>query len=212
MSTIGFVLYPGFTALDVIGPYEVLSRMPGHRAIFVAETADAVLEERGTIAITPDATFENASSLDVVLVPGGPGQFEQMGNEALRRYLRRVAESADLVCSVCTGALLLGDAGLLEGKRVTTHWLALDALGSFGATPVTERVVRDGNLITAAGVSAGIDLALMLATELVGKEVAQAIQLGIEYDPQPPLDAGSPAKAPAAIVDAMRSLARPFFR
>jgi transcriptional regulator GlxA family with amidase domain len=146
-----------------------------------------------------------------VLVPGGPGQIEQMGNDALRAYLRAVAETATLVTSVCTGALLLGDAGLLEGKRATTHWLAFEALERLGATPVSERIVRDGNVITAAGVSAGIDLGLLLAAEIAGEDIAKLIQLGIEYDPQPPFDAGSPAKAPAQLVEVMRANARAFF-
>jgi transcriptional regulator GlxA family with amidase domain len=211
VSTIGFVLYPRFTALDFIGPYEVLSRLPGHRAIVIAETSDPVPAEQGPVAVVPEFTFESAPTLDVILVPGGPGQLVEMGNEALRAYLRTTAESATLITSVCTGALLLGDAGLLEGKRATTHWLAYDALGKLGATPVAERIVRDGNVITAAGVSAGIDLGLLLAAEIAGEDIAKAIQLGIEYDPQPPFDAGSPAKAPAKLVEVMRANARIFF-
>ena len=211
MSTIGFVLYPRFTALDFIGPYEVLSRLPGHRAVVIAGSSDPVPAEQGPVAVAPEFTFDDAPALDVVLVPGGPGQLAQMGNEALRAYLRAAAEQATLVTSVCTGALILGDAGLLAGKRATTHWLAYDALERLGATPVAERIVRDGNVITAAGVSAGIDLGLLLAAEIAGKEMAQAIQLGIEYDPQPPFDAGSPAKAPANLVNAMRAHARSFF-
>jgi transcriptional regulator GlxA family with amidase domain len=211
VSTIGFVLYPRFTALDFIGPYEVLSRLPGHRAVVIAESSEPVPAEQGPVAVAPEFTFENAPSLDHVLVPGGPGQIEQMGNDALRAYLRAVAETATLVTSVCTGALLLGDAGLLEGKRATTHWLAFEALERLGATPVSERIVRDGNVITAAGVSAGIDLGLLLAAEIAGEDIAKLIQLGIEYDPQPPFDAGSPAKAPAQLVEVMRANARAFF-
>lgn len=211
MTTIGFVLYPRFTALDFIGPYEVLSRLPGHDAVVIAESSEPVPAEQGPVAVAPEFTFENAPSLDVVLVPGGPGQLAQMGNEKLRAYLRATAENATLVTSVCTGALILGDAGLLEGRRATTHWLAYDALEQLGATPVAERIVRDGNVITAAGVSAGIDLGLMLAAGIAGEEMAKAIQLGIEYDPQPPFDAGSPAKAPAQLVEVMRANARVFF-
>jgi len=211
VSTIGFVLYPRFTALDFIGPYEVLSRLPGHRAIVIAESSDPVPAEQGPVAVVPEFTFGNAPALDVLLVPGGPGQLAEMGNETLRAYLRTTAESAALITSVCTGALLLGDAGLLGGKRATTHWLAYEALERLGATPVAERIVRDGNVITAAGVSAGIDLGLLLAAEIAGEEMAKAIQLGIEYDPQPPFDAGSPAKAPAQLVEVMRANARAFF-
>jgi transcriptional regulator GlxA family with amidase domain len=211
MTTIGFVLYPRFTALDFIGPYEVLSRLPGHRSIVIAASSEPVPAEQGPVAVGPEFTFENAPPLDVVLIPGGPGQLEQMGNEEMRRYLRATAENATLVTSVCTGALILGDAGLLDGKRATTHWLAYDSLEQLGATPVAERIVRDGNVITAAGVSAGIDLGLLLAAEIAGEEIAKAIQLGIEYDPQPPFDAGSPAKAPAELVEMMRANARAFF-
>lgn len=210
MTTIGFILYPRFTALDFIGPYEVLSRLPGHRAVVIAEKSEPVLDEQGPVAVTPEFTFENSPPLDVLLVPGGPGQFAQLGNEALRTFLREKAEHATLVTSVCTGALLLGDAGLLEGKRATTHWLAYDALEGLGATPVAQRIVRDGKVITAAGVSAGIDLGLLLAAEIAGETIAQAIQLGIEYDPQPPFDAGSPGKAPPKLVEVMRANARMF--
>jgi transcriptional regulator GlxA family with amidase domain len=211
VSTIGFVLYPRFTALDFIGPYEVLSRLPGHRAVVIAGTSAPVPAEQGPVSVVPEFTFENAPPLDVVLVPGGPGQLAQMENKEMRAFLRATAENATLVTSVCTGALILGNAGLLEGKRATTHWLAYDALKQLGATPVAERIVRDGNVITAAGVSAGIDLGLLLAAEIAGEEIAKAIQLGIEYDPQPPFDAGSPAKAPAQLVEMMRANARNFF-
>jgi transcriptional regulator GlxA family with amidase domain len=211
VSTIGFVLYPRFTALDFIGPYEVLSRLPGHRAVVIAQSSKPVPAEQGPVAVEPEFTFKDAPPLDVVLVPGGPGQLAQMGNEELRGYLRATTENGTLVTSVCTGALLLGDAGLIEGKRATTHWLAYDALEQLGATPVAERIVRDGNVITAAGVSAGIDLGLLLAAEIAGEDMAKAIQLGIEYDPQPPFDAGSPAKAPPQLVEMMRANARAFF-
>ena len=210
MSTIGFILYPRFTALDFIGPYEVLSRLPGHKAIVIAQSSAPVPAEQGPVAVAPEFTFDEAPPLDVLLIPGGPGQLEQMGNEALRAYLRSAAESARLVTSVCTGALLLGDADLLKGRRATTHWLAYETLERLGATPVAERIVRDGNIITAAGVSAGIDLGLLLAADIAGEQIAQAIQLGIEYDPQPPFDAGSPAKAPQDLVEAMRANARIF--
>ena len=210
MSTIGFILYPRFTALDFIGPYEVLSRLPGHKAIVIAQSSVPVPAEQGPVAVAPEFTFGEAPTLDVLLIPGGPGQLAQMENEELRAYLRSAAESARLITSVCTGALLLGDAGLLRGRRATTHWLAYETLEHLGATPVAERIVRDGNIITAAGVSAGIDLGLLLAAEIAGDKIAQAIQLGIEYDPQPPFDAGSPAKAPQDLVEAMRANARIF--
>ena len=211
MSTIGFVLYPRFTALDFVGPYEVLSRLPGHQAVVIAESLEPVHDERGPITIVPEFTFDDAPALDVILVPGGPGQTAQMGSETLRTFLQAASEAGTLMTSVCTGALLLGDSGLLKGKRATTHWLAFDALERLGASPVSERIVRDGNVITAAGVSAGIDLALLLAADIAGDDIAKAIQLGIEYDPQPPFDSGSPAKASPELVDIMRANARHFF-
>ncbi|MGH9390987.1 MAG: DJ-1/PfpI family protein, partial [Vicinamibacteria bacterium] len=160
--------------------------------------------------IVPEATFESAPPLDVLVVPGGPGQIDQMENEKFLGFLRRAGEKARIVSSVCTGALLLAKAGFLDGKRATTHWLARDALAKLGAKPVRDRVVRDVNVVTGAGVSAGIDFALRLVAELEGENVAQAIQLAIEYDPQPPFDVGSPEKAPPALVAALRKRARHF--
>lgn len=206
MTTVGIVLYPRFTALDAVGPYEVLSRLPGARVVWIASTLEPVVSDRD-LRIVPHATFDDAPALDVLLVPGGPGQFDVMGDE---RLLAFIARGAPLITSVCTGSLLLGAAGLLKGKRATTHWLAMDALPSVGAEPVRERIVRDGNVVTAAGVSAGIDLALVLAADLAGDEVAQAIQLGIEYDPHPPFDSGAPGKAPAAVEQRLRENARAF--
>lgn len=206
MTTVGIVLYPRFTALDAVGPYEVLSRLPGARVVWIASTLEPVVSDRD-LRIVPHATFDDAPALDVLLVPGGPGQFDVMSDE---RLLAFIARGAPLITSVCTGSLLLGAAGLLKGKRATTHWLAMDALPSVGAEPVRERIVRDGNVVTAAGVSAGIDLALVLAADLAGDEVAQAIQLGIEYDPHPPFDSGAPGKAPAAVEQRLRENARAF--
>ncbi|HEX9697179.1 MAG TPA: DJ-1/PfpI family protein [Actinomycetota bacterium] len=208
-SLIAIVVYPRFTALDAVGPYEVLSRIPGYRTMFVSQSLDLVTADRG-LTIKPDGTFAGVSQPAVLLVPGGPGQIEQMENRALIGYLKRAAASAQLVVSVCTGSLLLGKAGLLEGRRATSHWLALDALAELGAEPVAKRVVRDGNIVTGAGVSAGIDLALAVAAGLSDEKTAMSIQLGIEYDPKPPFDAGSPAKAPPEIVEAMRARARKY--
>ncbi len=206
---IGFVLYPDLTALDAVGPYEVLSRLPGYRSIWIAESRDPVRADRGA-TLVPDYTFDDCPALHVLVVPGGPGQILQMTNERLLAFLRRMAASAGIVSSVCTGSLLLAKAGLLSGRRATTHWLAMDALAALGAVPVAERIVRDGSVVTAAGVSAGIDFGLVLAAELAGETMAQAIQLGIEYDPQPPFDAGSPTKAPEPIVSALRASVRTF--
>lgn len=206
---ISIVVYPRFTALDAVGPYEVLSRVPGFRTMFVAQSLEPVTADRG-LTLKPDGTFAGVSQPAVLLVPGGPGQVEQMENRALIGYIKRAAVSAQLVVSVCTGSLLLGKAGLLEGRRATTHWLAMDALASLGAEPVGKRVVRDGNIVTGAGVSAGIDLALAVAAGLSDDATAMSIQLGIEYDPKPPFDAGSPATAPPEIVEAMRARARKY--
>lgn len=207
---IAIIVYPRFTALDAIGPYEVLSRVPGYKTVFVAQTLDEITTDRG-LTIKPDGTFAGVSQPAVLLVPGGPGQVDQMENRTLLGYIKRAATSAQLVASVCTGSLLLAAAGLLEGKRATTHWLAMDALAALGAEPVAKRVVRDGTIVTGAGVSAGIDLALAVAAGLSDDATAMGIQLGIEYDPKPPFDAGSPSTAPPEIVEALRARARDFF-
>lgn len=207
---IGLLLYPRLTALDIVGPFTVLSRLPGAwETVWVAEALDPVEDDQG-LKLVPDVSFADAPPLEILVVPGGPGQIAEMGNEALIGFLRDRAEVGTRVVSVCTGSLLLAQAGLLEGKQATTHWLARDALADLGAVPVPDRVVRDGDALTAAGVSAGIDLALELAAELAGEEWAQGIQLGIEYDPQPPFDAGTPDKAPAPIVEFLRDRARTF--
>lgn len=160
--------------------------------------------------LVPETTFAEAPALDVLLVPGGPGQFDGMEHEPLIRFVRGAGARASIVASVCTGSLILARAGFLEGKRATTHWLARDALAALGAKPVPDRIVWEGDVVTAAGVSAGIDLALSLVERLHGAEAAQAVHLGIEYDPEPPFDAGSPEKAPPAIVEALRANARRF--
>lgn len=196
--TIGMVLFPGLTQLDLTGPYEVLVRLPDTRVYLVAETLAPVRSERG-LTITPDATLDDVPPLDIICVPGGPGVDPLMEDARLLGFLRARAAQARYVTSVCTGALLLGAAGLLEGYRATTHWLSLDLLPLFGAIPVQERVVRDRNRLTGAGVTAGMDLGLAVAAEVFGRTVAEEIQLAIEYDPAPPFDAGSPRTAPAAV-------------
>jgi transcriptional regulator GlxA family with amidase domain len=209
VTTIGIVLYDRFTALDAVGPYEVLCRLPGSTVRWIAADRNPVRSDR-SLVLVPDATFDDAPRLDVVLVPGGPGQFDVMNDERLLGFIRRAADGARYVTSVCTGSLLLAQAGLLTGKKATTHWLAMDVLPTLGAEPVRERLVRDGNVWTAAGVSSGIDLALALAAELSDERTAQAIQLGIEYDPKPPFDAGAPGKAPADVEQMLRENARAF--
>ncbi len=205
---IAIVLYDKFTALDAIGPYEVLSRLPGAKVTFVATKAGPVRTDNDMLTLQADCSLAEVGAPDMVLVPGGPGEVAQRAGSTTLEWLRAVHETTTWTTSVCTGSLILAAAGLLDGRRATTHWLAFDELERLGAVPVQERVVYDGKLVTAAGVSAGIDMALTLAATVVGETVAQAIQLGIEYDPQPPFDAGSPAKAPRAIVEAVRSRSR----
>lgn len=198
-TTIGMVLFPQLTQLDLTGPLEVFSRMPGARPLLVSATRDVVPSEHG-LRLVPDATFDDAPPLDVLFVPGGPGVGAAMEDERLLAYVAREGARAQWITSVCTGALILGAAGLLRGRRATTHWLSLALLAPFGAIPTRERVVLDGNCITGGGVTAGIDFALRIVAALHGPRVAQAIQLLIEYDPAPPFEAGSPATAPADLV------------
>ncbi len=205
---IAIVLYDKFTALDAIGPYEVLSRLPGARVTFLAPEAGPVTTDNGMLTIFAERSLAEVTQPDIVLVPGGPGEVAARAGGATLDWLKQADRSSTWTTSVCTGSLILAAAGLLDGKRATSHWLALDALRRLGAEPVDERVVFDGKLVTAAGVSAGIDMALTLAASIAGDTVAQAIQLGIEYDPQPPFDAGSPHKAPAEVVELLRNLSR----
>jgi transcriptional regulator GlxA family with amidase domain len=195
-------LYPGFTALDAIGPYNVLVNVPGSTVTLCAEQRGRLSDDNELLHFEIEHTFADVPAPDVLLVPGGLAtrRLAQAG-EPIVEWIRSAHVTTTYTASVCTGALLLGAAGLLEGLRATTHWVAYDALARFGATPTEERVVIEGRIATAAGVSAGIDLALTLVDRLHGPEVAQAIQLGIEYDPQPPHDAGAPSKAPAEIRD-----------
>ena len=201
--SVGMVLFEGITQLDLTGPYEVLARMPKTRVHLIASSLAPVRTEWG-MTIAPDATFDGAPPLDLICVPGGWGVNAQLENERLLAFLRERATHARYVTSVCTGALLLGAAGLLRGHRATTHWMSLDLLARFGAEPVSERVVRDRNRITAAGVSSGIDFALVVAAELFGEDVAQRIQLMIEYDPEPPFRSGSPGSASPDVVQQVR--------
>jgi putative intracellular protease/amidase len=202
------LLYDGFTALDAIGPYEVLSRLPGARATFVASEPGPVRTDNGMLSLVAERSLQEVPAPEIILVPGGPGEVAARAGGPALEWLRRAHETSAWTTSVCTGSLILASAGLLQGKRATSHWLALDKLAELGAEAVAERVVFDGKLVTAAGVSAGIDMALTLAAQIAGEEVAQAIQLGIEYDPQPPHDAGAPHKAPAEIVALLRANSR----
>ncbi len=204
---IGLLVYPRHTPLDLIGPWEVLARLPDARTHLIW-TRPGPVQADGGIEISAGVAFSDAPSLDVLIVPGGPGQLSLMKHTLLMEFIRQCAETSSWVCSVCTGALLLAQAGVLRGRRATTHWLARDALRAYGVEVVDDRCVFDGKFATAAGVSAGIDLALELARRLYGDEVACEIVLQIEYDPAPPLDCGSPAKAPAEVVQRLRERAR----
>ncbi|MCL6673048.1 DJ-1/PfpI family protein [Streptomyces panaciradicis] len=205
---IAIVLFDGFTALDAVGPYETLGRLPDSETVFVAERTGPVRTDNALLALTADRTLAEVPRPDVVVVPGGPGQTGQMDNEALLDWIRAADATSAWTTSVCTGSLLLAAAGLLRGRRATSHWLALEELKRFGAEPTGERVVTDGKYVTAAGVSSGIDMGLALVGRIAGDFVAQAVQLGIEYDPQPPYDAGAPQKAPADVVELLRSRSR----
>ena len=200
---IAILLFERFTALDAVGPYDVLSRLPGAEVIFVAQRPGPVVNEVGSLSLIADAALADVPRPDVVLVPGGPGQNAHMDDGPVRRWLRDADAHSTWTASVCTGSLLLAAAGLLTGRRATTHWLRHDDLAPLGAVPVAERVVFDGKYVTAAGVSAGLDMAFALAGRIAGDGIAQAIQLAHEYDPQPPYQAGSPAKAPRAVVEAV---------
>lgn len=191
---IGMLLFPRLTQLDLTGPYEVLVRLPNTAVDLIARTLAPVKTDRG-MQIVPTVTYADCPPLDVVMVPGGPGQQYLMEDEEALAFLRKQAASARFVTSVCTGSLVLGAAGLLKGKRATSHWSSVDHLALLGAIPVREHVVVDGNLVTGAGVTSGIDFALSLAVILEGETVAREIALQIEYDPTPPFNAGSPKTA-----------------
>lgn len=202
---IAILLFDRFTSLDAVGPYEILARIPGAEVVFVAAERGEVRGDRGSLALVADATLDEVDSADLLLVPGGPGSREALSDPVLLDWIRRVDATTEWTTSVCTGSLLLAAAGLLKGRAATSHWNVLELLGSLGALPTSERVVLDGKYATAAGVSSGIDLALTLAGRIAGERVAQQIQLLTEYDPQPPFDAGSVAKAPAEIVELLRA-------
>jgi len=204
---IAIPLYDRFTALDAVGPYEVLSRLPGATVTFVAHRPGPVRTDNGMLALVADAALADLPSPEVLMVPGGWGTRAALEDRALVDWIHTAHETSQWTTSVCTGSLLLAAAGVLDGLEATTHWLEMDGLGELGARPVQRRVVEQGRVVTAAGVSAGIDMALVLAARIAGDEVARAIQLLIEYDPEPPFDSGSTATAPAEIVELVRSAA-----
>jgi len=203
---IGLLLFPNLTQLDLTGPYEVFTRFP-HADVHLAwKTLDPVTAGGG-MRLLPTTTFDACPQLDLVCVPGGAGMNALLNDEETLAFVRRQAAGARYITSVCTGSLVLGAAGLLEGRRATTHWMSLPMLAAFGCEPVAERVVVDGNVITGGGVTAGIDFALTVAGEWFGAEAARRIQLGMEYDPHPPYDSGAPDRADASLVAAVREAA-----
>jgi len=194
-----FFVFDGFDALDVVGPYEVLVRVPGARATFAAPERGIVRTENSALNLSVDTAIDEIAGCDLLLVPGGFATRKLERDQRVLACLRAIDRTTRITASVCTGAMLLAAAGLLRGRRANTHWAVRQRLLDYGAVPVAERVVRDGKYATAAGVSAGIDLGLALAAELAGRRVAEAIQLGLEYDPDPPFDSGDPVRAPAAL-------------
>jgi putative intracellular protease/amidase len=204
---IAIPLYDRFTALDAVGPYEVLSRLPGASVTWLAHEPGVVRNDQRMMGIEAQAAFEDLPDPEILVVPGGTGTNDVLDDERLVGWIRRAHETSEWTTSVCTGSLLLGAAGVLEGLDATSHWLDLQDLERYGARPTGRRVVEQGKVITAAGVSSGIDMGLVLAAKIAGQDVAQAIQLGIEYDPQPPFDSGSVDKASEETVELIRSLA-----
>jgi transcriptional regulator GlxA family with amidase domain len=201
---IAIPLYDRFTALDAVGPYEVLWRLPGARVRWVGAEARPYATDRG-LQLVAEATFDDVPAPDILVVPGGTGTRDALSDRRLVDWIRAAHETSTWTTSVCTGALLLGAAGVLDGLGATTHWAYMDDLARYGAEATSQRVVTQGKVVTSAGVSSGIDMALALAAEIAGRDVAQAIQLRIEYDPMPPFDSGSVAKAPERIRELARS-------
>ena len=196
---IGLLLFPDITQLDLAGPYEVFARTPGATVHLLWRDTQPVRSEWG-LELRPDTPFDRCPALDVLCVPGGPGAFELLGDAAVIAAIRAIAARAQVIASVCTGAFLLGAAGLLAGRRATTHWASRELLRAFGAILDEGRIVVDGNLVTSGGITAGIDFALHLATRLVGAERAKEIELAMEYDPAPPFGCGNPRSAEPAVV------------
>ena len=200
------LLFDGITALDIVGPYEVLQRLPEADVKFVARQRGAVHTDNGFLALVADRALDEVTSADVLVIPGGFATRALERDADLLAWIRAIDTTTTWTTSVCTGSMLLAAAGLLEGKEATSHWASLDRLREYGAIPIGQRVVEQGKYVTAAGVSSGIDMALTLVGRIAGDEFAQTVQLGIEYDPQPPFDAGSVDKAPAAVVEVLSGL------
>ena len=204
---IAIPIFDGLTALDAVGPYEVLSRLPGARVEFAALEPGVKRTDNGMLALTADRALDDLPHPEVIVMPGGLGTRALMHDERMLAWVRGAHAKSTWTTSVCTGSLVLGAAGIFDGLEATTHWAVMDTLGRLGAVPVTRRVVEQGKVITAAGVSSGIDMALTLAARIAGEDVARAIQLAIEYDPEPPFDSGSIAKASPAVLELARQRA-----
>lgn len=209
--SIGMLAFPNITQLDLTGPYEVFSRLREKRLELIWKNTNPILSDTGFV-ITPTCDYASSPKFDVIVVPGGPGQQVLMRDAETLEFLRMQAETAKWVMSVCTGSLVLGAAGLISRKRVSCHWLSLPLVEILGGVPVEERVVFDGQLLTTAGVSAGIDGALALVEQLEGRQSAEFIQLAIEYDPQPLFNAGSPRTAPEDMIKSVREMAAPMLK
>lgn len=205
--SIGIVLFPNVTQLDFTGPYEVFAKLPKTKLYLLAETLEPIQSDRG-LRFLPDTTFAQSPPLDVLFVPGGPGIDAKLEDRDFLDFLKTQAQTTRYVTSVCTGSLLLAAAGLLQGYRATTHWLSLDLLELFGVEVVPQRVVIDRDRITGAGVTSGIDFALVIAAELFDEATAQSIQLGIEYNPQPPFNSGSPQTAPNNVINSVKTASK----
>ena len=205
---IAFALYPQFTGLDIIGPFQTLADLPGVECAFVAETAGPVHDHTNRLSIVATATFDEVTAPDVIVVPGGFGDRDATPNHPVARWIRAVHPTTTWTTSVCTGSIFLALAGVLDGLEATTHWAAYERLRALGAQPTEQRVVERGKVITAAGVSSGIDMALRLVQQLYGDEAAQAVQLGLEYDPEPPFDAGAPEKASPQLAEVVATVFR----
>ncbi|MFZ4583896.1 MAG: DJ-1/PfpI family protein [Acidimicrobiia bacterium] len=205
---IAFFVFDDFTALDAVGPYEVFRRMPGTECVFVAPEAGPIRDHAETLTVFADAAIDDVPSPDVLVVAGGVGEAQMRTDERVLDWVRAAHASTTWTSSVSTGALILGAAGILEGREATTYWLARELLQKYGATLAEDRVVIDGKVATSAGITAGIDLALELVERIEGDVIAQSIQLALEYDPDPPFDSGSPETAPAVITELVRNQSR----
>ncbi len=201
---IAFLFYEGMTALDAVGPHEILSRLPGAEVFRTAKIAGPIHTDSGLILIA-DHPLSTITQVDMLLIPGAGSATTLRTHPEILDWVRSIHKTTTWTTSVCTGSLILGAAGILKGLRATSHWAALDRLKLWGAKPIEARIVEDGKVMTAAGVSAGIDMALTLAAKIAGPQFAQSMQLGIEYDPQPPFDVGSPGKADPTLCNALKS-------